>query len=94
MLNTPCSDLLSISEGVLCLQVKVVVLHHAVMMSLLAVSCRMGHCGSGRAKAWLTSCKDVADSFATSLVLRITSLTRRISSTIIALNLDVLESFI
>ena len=48
VLDTPCSDLGSAGEGVLRLQVKVVVLHHAVMMSLLAVSGRMGHCGSSR----------------------------------------------
>ena len=48
MLDTPCSDLGSAGEGVLRLQVKVIVLHHAVMMSLLAVSGRMGHCGSSR----------------------------------------------
>ena len=47
VLNTPRSHISSIREGMLCLQVKVIVLHHAVVMTLLTVSSRMRHCGLG-----------------------------------------------
>ena len=94
VLNTSCSNLGPICERVLTLQVKVIVLHHAVMVSLLPMSGWMRYRRSCRAETWLTSCKNVTDAFATSLVLRITPLAWRVSSSVIALDLDILQALI
>lgn len=93
VLNTSCTDLSPVCERVLTLQVKVIVLHHAVVVSLLAMGCWMRYCRSSGTETWLTSCKDVADAFATSLILRIAPLAWRIPSSI-ALDLNILQAFI
>ena len=37
MLNTPGSDLSTIGELLLCIEVKVIILHHTVVMTVLSV---------------------------------------------------------
>lgn len=53
---------------------EVVVLHHAVVVTCLAMSGRVRHCWSCGAKTCRSSCENVANSLATALVLRVASL--------------------
>ena len=74
VLHAASADVCSVCERVLGLQVEVVVLHHAVVVTCLAVSGRVRHCRGCGAETCRPGLENVADSLAASLVLGVASL--------------------
>ena len=78
---------------------KVIVLHHAVVVPMLTVCCWLRAACSCLTKAGLATCQDITYAFTTTLILGIASLSRWISASVISkiinvLDLDILQAFV
>ena len=91
VLNASSSYLTTISEWLLSIDMKVIVLHHAIVVSMLTVRCWLWSARSCLPKAGLATCQDIAYAFTTALILRIASLPRWISASVISKIINVLD---
>ena len=91
VLDASSSNLTTISEWLLSIEMKIVVLHHAVVVPMLTVRCWLWATCSCLPKAWLATCQDITYSFTTALILGVASLSRWIPASIVSKIIDVLD---